>query len=122
MSDTPDPSDSQTQSQSTEPQTQSSEQVYQPLPVPGYTPVPESAVDLVGKNKIDEERAMRVIDELSRPDASLKCDPRSLALARSYLQTGYMWLNRAIFQPARVPLPEDEAKAPSGPTTEEAPS
>ena len=113
------PANDQSTAQPTSPSEQPSGQVYQPLPVPGYTPVPESAVDLVGENKIAEEKVMRTIDSLSKPDATLKCDQRSLALARSYLQTGFMWLNRAIFQPQRVPLPEDEAKAPSGQTTDE---
>lgn len=35
-------------------------------------------------------------------------DGRMAALAITNLQQGFMWLNRAVFQPGRVTLAEDE--------------
>nr|WP_165972821.1 hypothetical protein [Martelella mediterranea] len=36
-------------------------------------------------------------------------DKRWLALARTSIEQGFMAANRAVFQPDRVALPEDEA-------------
>jgi hypothetical protein len=35
-------------------------------------------------------------------------DQRWLAIARTHFQEGFMALNRAVFQPQRIKLPEDE--------------
>lgn len=76
-----------------------------PLPVAGYVSQGSEAVDLVNRNKIAEERVLRILDELaSRPDI----DKRWLAMGRSHLEQGFMAINRAVFQPKRVPLPDDE--------------
>lgn len=77
----------------------------QPLPVAGYTSQPDGAVALVNENKVLEERVLRQIDRMSF-DAGL--DQRMIALARTNIQTGFMWLNRSVFQPTRVALPEDD--------------
>lgn len=74
------------------------------LPVSGYKPQTEEAVALVNDNKESEERILRVIDELSGRD---DIDKRWLSIARTNIEQGFMALNRSIFQPGRVALPED---------------
>jgi hypothetical protein len=78
-----------------------------PLNVSGYTPQTQSAVDLVNKNKEVEERVLRRLDELGELPHGV-VDPRMYALARTGIQEAFMWLNRSIFKPTRVRLPEDE--------------
>lgn len=74
------------------------------LPVHGYQPQDSARVDQVNLNKQNEERILRVIDLLRSTDA----DPRWLALARTHIEEGFMALNRAIFKPSRISLPEDD--------------
>lgn len=75
------------------------------LPVPGYRPQDENAVTRVTTNKHLEERILRVLDELGvDPDV----DKRWLAIGRTAIEQGFMAVNRAIFQPARVTLPGEE--------------
>ncbi len=83
---------------------------HQPLPVHGYSPQGEDHVAVVNENKILEERLLRRIDQLgevtgngARPAYS----PRWLAIARSHIEEGFMAMNRAVFQPKRISLPED---------------
>lgn len=81
------------------------------LPVAGYTMQTQDRINLVNQNKEIEERAMRQIDRLagkgnSSLDAS-EFDQRMVAIARTKLQEAFMWLNRAVFQPQRISLPED---------------
>lgn len=83
------------------------------LPVAGYKTQSQDKVDLVNANKAEEERILRRIDRLTAEakvyvpeDAA---DPRWLAIARTHFEQAYMALNRAIFRPGRVALPEDEA-------------
>lgn len=85
------------------------------LPVAGYTTQPADRVDLVNQNKEIEERVMRQIDRLAgkSPSGTLdssEFDQRMVALARTKAQEAFMWLNRAVFQPQRIALPEDEGK------------
>lgn len=87
------------------------------LPVAGYVPQSDDKVAVVNRNKILEERVLRQIDAMDK--ASLDdavaagkgrpnlYDPRMIALARTGIQEAFMWLNRAVFQPTRVILPED---------------
>ncbi|USN16775.1 hypothetical protein STRZYGA_00540 [Brevundimonas phage vB_BpoS-Strzyga] len=81
------------------------------LPVAGYQKQSQEAVDLVNENKEAEERLLRLIDDLGNGRSStgelFAADPRWLAIARTDLERGFMALNRAIFKPARVILPED---------------
>jgi len=74
------------------------------LPVAGYKPQSDKAVELVNANKQDEERVLRVIDDLN---GRLDVNHRWLAIARTQIEQGFMALNRAIFRPGRVELPED---------------
>lgn len=80
--------------------------MHEGLPVAGYRKQPTTAVDLVNENKATEERILRVIDRLQ---ISGEGDPRWLAIARTDIEKAFMSLNRAIFQPGRVGLPEDVA-------------
>lgn len=77
-------------------------------PVAGYRPQTEAAVALVNGFKEDEERLLRKLDQLSGTDA---IDGRWLAIARTNLEQGFMALNRSVFQPQRVRLPDDEIAA-----------
>jgi hypothetical protein len=90
--------------------TVSEEQKMKPLPVAGYTTQGQLALLMVNTNKELEEKVLRRLDELQaavdRFDASI--DAAMLAAGRSRIIEAFMWVNRAIFQPTRVRLPEDE--------------
>jgi hypothetical protein len=77
------------------------------LPVAGYKSVqPEAAVLQVNQNKHAEEKLLRIIDGLMNDQLpsgeSFLADKRWLAIAKTDLEKGFMALNRAIFQPARI--------------------
>jgi len=105
------------------------------LPVKGYQPQSDEKVALVNRFKEMEERLLRELDALNKanndvindyvamhplfteqghPDRdgwkTLRpvVDPGLLVQARDTLVTGFMLLNRSVFQPGRVKLPEDE--------------
>lgn len=89
------------------------------LPVAGYKDQSDAKVALVNENKILEERCLRQIDAMNKfnmaqEDAGIgrsgQHDTRMMALARTGIQEAFMWLNRAVFQPSRIDLPEDESK------------
>ena len=72
------------------------------LPVSGYKPQSDEAVDLVNANKRAEEMVLRILDDLAdRPDI----DKRWLQAGRTQIEFGFMAVNRAIFQPGRIRLP-----------------
>lgn len=81
---------------------------HQGLPVHGYRTQPATNVDLVNQNKIAEERILRLIDQTIR---DTDADTHWLEVGRLHIQQGFMAINRAIFQPGRVALPEDDASA-----------
>lgn len=75
------------------------------LPVSGYNSQSELNVAVVNKNKEIEEVAIRFAEAIrDNPEY----DGRMAALAITNIQQGFMWLNRAVFQPSRVELPEDK--------------
>lgn len=76
------------------------------LPVAGYKPQNCEALELVNRNKFAEERILRILDELATIEA---VDKRWLAIGRTQIEDGFMAVNRAIFKPGRVRLPEDDA-------------
>lgn len=101
----------------------------QGLPVAGYKPTqPQAAIDAVNVFKELEERTLRHIDKLMNDGtirermrkmldeqrgeetgtSAINADPRLLAVGRTQLQGAFMFLCRAVFQPGRVTLPEDE--------------
>ena len=76
------------------------------LPVKGYTSQSSGKVVLVNENKILEERVLRQIDYM-KSDRCEGVDGRMLAIAHTNIQQAFMWMNRAVFQPERINLPED---------------
>ncbi len=90
-----------------------SEQV-QGLPVAGYKPTQSvEAIEAVNVFKALEERTLRHIETLeTTPGFGTRpaYDNRMLAVGRTQLQLAFMALNRAVFQPGRVALPEDQVE------------
>lgn len=76
------------------------------LPVKGYTPQSQEAIELANEGKRLEERYLRWLDNLEQ-QGDVDISPRFVALARTNIQQGAMWAIRAIFQPTRIDLPED---------------
>lgn len=77
---------------------------FQPLPVAGYTTQSADKVDLFNQNKALEERVLRQLDLLLAMDS---LDKRNLALAKTHFEDAFMRMNRAVFPPGRISLPED---------------
>lgn len=80
---------------------------HQGLPVAGYRSQSEENVALVNSFKQAEERILRTLDECAKEGETI--DKRWLAIGRTQLEQAFMAINRAVFQPGRVKLPEDEA-------------
>ena len=82
-------------------------------PVSGYRPQTQQALDLVNGFKADEERLLRKLDELKTLNngglSPVIADQRWLALGRTHLEQAFMAINRSVFKPTRVKLPEDVA-------------
>jgi len=79
---------------------------YQTPPVQhSYRPLPKDSIDLVNIFKIDEEKALRHLDQLEARD---DIDKRWLAIGRTRLQEAYMAIVRAIFQPTRLQFSEHD--------------
>lgn len=76
------------------------------LPVQGYVGQTDDKVAVVNANKELEERCMRAAEAIRDTPGM---DGRMAALAITGLQQSFMWLNRAVFQPTRVKLPEDQS-------------
>lgn len=73
------------------------------LPVSGYKPQSDAAVTLVNANKAVEEQILRVLDKLGQIEG---VDKRWLAIGRTSIEQGFMAVNRAIFKPGRVEMPD----------------
>ncbi len=74
-------------------------------PVHGYKPISQLKLDMVNKNKIIEEQTLRLLDDLNH---SSNVDKRWLAIGRTHLEQAWMAINRSIFQPDRVQLPNED--------------
>lgn len=74
------------------------------LPVAGYKSQTPEAVDQVNANKYLEEVVLRVLDDLNGREGT---DLRWLGIARTHIEQGFMAMNRAVFRPGRITLPED---------------
>lgn len=96
------------------------------LPVAGYKATQsQAAIDQVSAFKRDEERLLRKLDDMEAengrailanggkplPVGQMPYDPRWIAIGRTHLQEAFMFINRAVFQPARVALPGDPSAA-----------
>jgi hypothetical protein len=77
---------------------------HQGLPVEGYRPQAQLAVDLVNANKMAEETCLRMLDVLAQDPHT---DKRWLAIGRTAIENGWMAVNRAVFKPSRAKLPGD---------------
>lgn len=77
----------------------------QGLPVSGYQPQSDENVAIVNMNKQMEEYLLRMVDALSGDTGNLSVDKRWLSIARTSFEQGFMAMNRAVFQPQRVPGP-----------------
>lgn len=75
------------------------------LPVSGYRPQNQEAVDTVNGFKRDEERILRKLDALKN---SNDVDQRWLAIGRTQLEQAFMAINRSVFKPSRVTLAADD--------------
>ena len=73
------------------------------LPVAGYKPQAQDNVDIVNSNKCLEEEVLRQLDALAKMDA---VDKRWLAIGRTHIEHAFMAINRSIFKPGRVQLPD----------------
>ncbi|RIV82954.1 cyclic nucleotide-binding protein [Aurantiacibacter xanthus] len=83
-----------------------------PLPVAGYTNQSADRIELVNHFKEVEERLLREIDVMFDIGITeTRYDNRWLAIARNHLEQGFMALNRSVFRPERIALPNDENKA-----------
>ena len=79
------------------------------LPVQGYRPQSQDAIDLVNEHKVIEEHILRRLDDLvtlanTQAGAGVPqvVDRRWLAVAKTHFEEGFMALNRSIFQPGRI--------------------
>ena len=65
----------------------------------------DANVQLVNFHKRWEERILRHIDWLARQDG---IDGRWLAIGRTHIESAFMSVNRSVFKPGRIKLPEDQ--------------
>ncbi len=77
--------------------------MHEGLPVSGYRPQSSTAVETVNIHKDMEERLLRHLD-LLKADPGM--DQRWLAIGRTGIEAAFMAINRAVFKPSRVALPE----------------
>ena len=75
------------------------------LPVAGYKAQSQAKVVAVNVNKNTEEELLRLMDRMKQDP---EVDQRWLSIARTDIEKGFMALNRSIFKPGRVRLPEDD--------------
>lgn len=73
------------------------QQMLNPLPVTGYTPQPPLKVEAVNRSKELENRLGDFIASLR--NSSVEVDEDMIGEAVRHLRTGFMYLNRAVFQP-----------------------
>lgn len=83
-------------------------------PIKGYTPINLAEQRLINANKEMEERLLRVLDTLVGYGLDHPVDQRWLSIARTHFEQGFMALNRSIFRPQRIKLPDDVEVPKSG--------
>lgn len=74
------------------------------LPVLGYKTQSTENVSRVNIMKQAEEEMLRRLDELA---ARKDIDQRWLAIGRTQMEQAFMAINRSVFQPTRISLPND---------------
>jgi hypothetical protein len=81
---------------------------YSSIPVKGYAPVQSARnIRIVNGFKEVEESILRAAEAIREDPGSDNDQKRAANVAITYLQTGFMWLNRAVFNPGRISLPTD---------------
>lgn len=73
--------------------------------IKGFTDQSEKNKAFINRNKEIEERVFRIVDEVR---AQEEYNHTFTDAANEYLIIGFMLLNRGIFQPQRIELPEDK--------------
>lgn len=68
-------------------------------------PLAPEAAETVNAVRAIEEHVLRLLDEL-KADADLAPDHRWLASGRTHIETGFMMVNRSVFKPQRVDIPD----------------
>jgi len=81
------------------------EKRHEGLPVAGCEPQDAGRIATVNANKVEEELLLRRIETLEEMGVY---DRRWLAISRTHIEQAFMAMNRAIFQPSRLKLPDDE--------------
>jgi len=79
---------------------------HRPLPVLGYTNQTTDKTDRVNKMKMQEEKILRMLDAM-KDDPEI--DQRWLATGRTDLEKAFMAINRSVFKPRRIDLPDHAA-------------
>ncbi len=69
---------------------------------------------LMSNAAVMEEAVLTALDGLESEGE--KYDQRSVSLARTHIQTAFMWMNRAIFKPERLDL--SKVNIPTAPANE----
>lgn len=67
--------------------------------IKGYTKPSDEKVQQVNVNKLAEELVLRLVDEHAANESN---DGRFVQMARTHIQSGFMFLNRAVMQPKRI--------------------
>ena len=67
-----------------------------------YNDLTKDQIEIGNRNKLIEELVMRALDKMVRNEDSREFDQRFVALARTYMQVGFMLMNRAVFKPKRL--------------------
>lgn len=78
------------------------------VPLKGYPEQSPETVALANEGKEMEERVIRYLEKVADAVPPGAGRDRSLALAKTHANTSFMWATRAIFDPQRIKLPEDD--------------
>lgn len=79
--------------------------------VKGYKDLTQDKVEIVNQNKLSEEYINRLIEDLADREESMDLDVHALYQAQTKFTEAWMWLNRGVFNPSRIELPEDKVEA-----------
>lgn len=72
---------------------------HQPVPVTGYRPLTQAEVDAMNRAKALGAKLDELITALTIGDLGVQADGRWLAIAKTDLQKGMMFLGRSIAKP-----------------------
>lgn len=75
--------------------------------IKGYRTLSVADIALVNKNKVLEEKLLRLLDQVC-PDDERSERAKWRAIARTHIQQGFMAWNRALMQPQRIAIEDEE--------------